>query len=289
MHRERTILIGNGPFRLVEREKSWIRLLDDLFERCKLTRDPNIPLPIAFDLLVAALDNNLNRYRSYYKNLQGLDDRFLQALDHAEGPRTGLKYFMADWFNERGTAMDDSRLVSYIEAVKRLRPSKVLTTNYDLRLERILPDNMHVIHCHGGIKRPKTICIGLSDYLDSINSIRTCLQEIKTEASSHWPLHFINTDLIISGFSCDFQELDFWTLLNIRADFYANKQDEANRIIYLDLTASGDTARDSSKIKAMRQLGVTVIPVTVSDNDYSDAYIKSIEYATDALTGAWPY
>lgn len=147
-----------------------------------------------------------------------------------------------------------------ISLIKEARISAIITTNYDVIIERVLDPNfdyfkdvtktekphnpkpvkvygVDIYHAHGVLADVKTVCLGYNHYatilaclrgeiakkqtnLDNSLAIRQLLTGQITEPILKWSELFFTSNIAFIGFALDTCEIDIWWLLTYRAYLY---------------------------------------------------------------------
>lgn len=317
-------VLGNGITRLpgiANRQAasiSWDDLMDDLAFHLNTEINPTTPLPFEFDRLATKLLQDKPKYERLFRH-DGYDDAFKQLISQGD-PLLGIKRYIAAKFNEKDFVPLSGIFNSFMQKVGNAKPTVLLTTNYDCRIERqidkeyqpgkltsfdstesLSPTMSHgssgvvCYHCHGTIEAPATICLGYGDYARIIASIENIYDRldagyIKSDEEL-WPLRFVDTNLAIIGLTLDYSEIDLWHLLARRARYFALHPDRSeNTILFIDASPRSTRANDSKTLyrkQNLRNLGVKVI--NVSGTDYETCYERAVGVVQDEWTGCWLY
>ena len=287
------ILLGNGLNRCIEGYPSWESLLRTLGNEFfySIGRESN-PL-LQFDMMMC------NAYR-----------------EHGEGDSEFRLWQLLKELNIENLTPDDA---DFLASVAASGVKTILTTNYDYNLENALfycpwspyrdnelvnkyqfehvaSDKRHALigdleihHIHGELNYRKSICLGITKYIDNLaktmellsfddsempatNLQRLIVEEVfsRTGWKKTWAELLFNTDIYIVGLGLSEAELDLWWLLMRRAQLLSYKEFQGkitNHIYYFSLT-EGDAA-DTSSLEA---LGITVKPFSVIDGNWKGAY-----------------
>lgn len=281
---EATILYGNGLNLLSQPEKTWEKLLKELFEK-----NGN-------DLIIGH-----KPYPMVYEELF-LKNDFLELKDEEQVKNEVIKFIKQNKVNEFYKMLSEFGLKNY------------LTTNYDFTLEEQFKTEGHewkyngkekkysvftymkiegtdtkVWHIHGNAVKENTIQLGFDHYCSATrkviaytvgelthgtNKILPIVKKLKTEDlfdNLSWIELFFTTDIHIIGLSMDYSETDLWWLLERRARYIKGKSAGNNKIYYYDI----QNENSESKKQLMTAFGVEYIPFkNKNEKDFSFVYKK---------------
>ena len=258
------ILLGNGLNRCLKGYPSWVDLLQGIESEFFSKLGSSVNSLLKYD---AILCEAKGRYGDDSVSKRVLD--CLKRLDTAQ------------------IAIENSDLfVSILDSGVKT----ILTTNYDYNLENALIhgassplfgkqieehytfetrasdkrnkviDAFDIHHIHGEISYPKSICLGITKYIDNLAKTMELLSdgESSQDGSSlgrlidsnvltrgpgwkkTWAELFFNSNIYIVGLGLSSDELDIWWLLMRRAQLLADRDmcgKITNRIIYFPLIA----------------------------------------------------
>lgn len=229
----RTLLIGNGLNRTLDGSCSWVKLMQNLGGDMWSEAFADVPSPIQYEVLAARHNRRIGRRGA---------DTYLQTKRRVADLVSAIQI---------GDGCVHNRL-------RTLEIDNVITTNYDLSLERALSfgdfvqpnimqskylfestseiNRVKIFHAHGIVTKPQSICIGYEHYCGYIQRMRQSLLDsaqaeedssskleklvLDGEVATTWPGLFFTSDIDIIGFGLDFSEIDFWWLLSLRAAFF---------------------------------------------------------------------
>lgn len=289
------ILLGNGLNRCLDSYPSWDDLLRTISKTLFSNIGPKVNSLLRFDAMVCEA---MSEYDEKTAN-----SRLYKELLKLDTP---------------GPAIINSDLYS---SLLNSKVKTVLTTNYDYNLERALTqgstsplrgreiehrytnetrasDKRHSLvgdieihHIHGELNYEKSICLGITKYIDNLAKTMELLSNAKTSTGptslrrlidlsvfinkdswkKTWAELLFNSDIYIVGLGLSSDELDIWWLLMRRAQLLADpnlKEMITNRIIYFPLV-SDNSRFDDSPLKALH---VDTKRCQVTDGDWRRAY-----------------
>lgn len=288
------ILLGNGLNRCIADYPSWDSLLTSIGrEFFSPVLDMANPL-LKYDVMLC------DAYREY--GSKGVDFRLGQLLNK---------------LNIEELSSDDA---SFLASILDSGVKTVLTTNYDYNLENALfhavgspylyeeprgvyqyeniasdkrytqIGDMEIHHIHGELNYYRSICLGITKYVDNltktvellsrgknqvpgINLQKSIAEEVFCQSGwrQTWAELLFNTNIYIVGLGLSESELDLWWLLMRRSQLlsYDNLRSKINNQIYYFLLSTDDFPVDASNLKA---LGIKIKPLTVINDDWRDAY-----------------
>lgn len=174
-----SLLIGNGLNQCLEDGIPWSNLLERIASQFQLDVYEDIPMPLEFERLINVyLQENPNDAKDIYNRVKQ------NIADLVSGVSLSQKCIHKE--------------------IAKLNISSIITTNYDLLLERVYDPafvpNIHkgvaqnqskyitdsvgsardvsFYHAHGCITAPSTICLGYEHYMGMIEKIRAALNRI---------------------------------------------------------------------------------------------------------------
>ena len=272
-----TLLIGNGLNRCNVDSVAWDTLISDIASERNLDVCVDVPLPLEFEALCRA---------------EGLKSSNANADIFNE-----LKHIAAEKIQSGCTESTNLH-----RAFASLRVDSILTTNYDLSLEKSLGadcsnavtknstkylrqktgfyDEKSFYHIHGWVNDEKTICLGYEHYAGYIKTLRSellkngtlngsLMTDDKWRDKGYWPILFFKSDVHIVGLALEYSEIDLWWLLTLRSSLQASGKlsPDTNRIFFYKLSgalAKGDDAEKLNRLSMLEKLGVEVIRVPAS-------------------------
>lgn len=291
------ILLGNGLNRCLKDYPSWDDLLQGIESEFFSKLGPTVNSLLKYD---AILCEAKGRYGS-----DNVSKRVLDCLKRLDTPQV---------------AIENSKL---FESILDSGVKTILTTNYDYNLENALVHgtssplfgkqieghysfetrasdkrnnvigNLDIHHIHGELKFPKSICLGITKYIDNLAKTMELLSDGESSQNvsslgrlidlnvlardpgwtKTWAELFFNSDVYIVGLGLSSDELDIWWLLMRRAQLLADREMNGkitNRIIYFPLI-SEDEQRDFSPFDVLH---VECEPCKVFNGDWGKAYCK---------------
>lgn len=290
------ILLGNGLNRCLPNYPSWDSLLCNIGNEffSPITNESN-PL-LRYDMMICGAN------REYASN--EIDSKLIELLST---------------LNVADLSADDS---DFLAKILTTGVKTVLTTNYDHNLETAItgypsspyanevPQFVHryetvasnkrhtriediaIHHVHGELKYPKSICLGITKYVDNlvktiellscdvVDASSTNLQRLIDEKifsrvgwERTWAELLFNTDIYIVGLGLSECELDLWWLLLRRAQLLSyndTKTKITNRIVYFPLQNNG-IKFDFSRFETLH---INVKPQIVSGSNWKGAYLN---------------
>ena len=285
--REKTLVLGNGLNRTLEKSVSWSELMKRLGSTA--AEDDGIPYPIDFEQIAANQGGMVSKRSSdAYKQLREKMSNIVDDIDTA--------------------------VVGEIhQAFRNLGMCNVITTNYDSLFESMFDCDQLVknpggskniltpisesggvkfYHAHGLGKWKNTLCLSHEHYISLITKIRnefftdsndenkenlTAIIKGEADPTRTWPELLFTTDVAIVGLELDYSEIDFWWLLAQRAAIFApchNLTPFENSIVYyyVDCPAVKKSQSFYGRTHALEALGVIVQPIDAKD--YPNGYKK---------------
>lgn len=278
---EATILYGNGLNLISQPQKTWTKLLKELFDKYGNDLIPDHkPYPMVYEELF-------------------LRNELLKLEDEKEVKSEVVKFVKQNKINEFYKMLSEFGLQNY------------LTTNYDFTLEEqfkkdgyawkyngketkysiftymeIEGTNTKVWHIHGNAIKENTIQLGFDQYCaatrkviaytigelefenQKINRITNKLKKDQYDTLS-WIELFFTTDIHIIGLSMDYSETDLWWLLERRARYIKGKSVNSNNIYYYDILSQDS----KSKEQLLTAFGVEYLPFkNENKEDWRDVY-----------------
>ena len=179
---QKTLLIGNGINRIGQGSVSWDSLIEGLARESGVMPQKMVPFPMEFERIAARLSVQPSRKQTnLYDDLKG---KFASLLEQQRIEPGNLHYCLRD-----------------------LNANNVITTNYDLSLEkafglsddqkprvnnngRYLTESTNTgqgvffFHAHGVATAPKTICLGYDHYMAYIEKMGKILYPPKSDERS---------------------------------------------------------------------------------------------------------
>jgi len=178
------LFIGSGVSRRYFGAPNWLELLEEVFNKIE---DKNI----SFEYLVQKCDGKPEKIGSELVNMvfewawKSGKENFPKDLFEGGVPKDAfLKYLSCKIIEEKTPKLSDinAKLSKEIAALQGIRPHAVITTNYDLLLEKlfdgyeaisgqtILKYNTNsfgeIFHIHGDVGSPRSIVLTENDYND---------------------------------------------------------------------------------------------------------------------------
>ena len=289
------ILLGNGLNRCLPSYPSWDSLLmnigNEFFSPVAGLANPLLK----YDVMLC------DAYREYGSN--NTDFRLRQLLKE---------------LNIEDLSPDDTE---FLAAILNSDVKTILTTNYDYNLETSLfhasnssyrdedlkycytyeevasdkrcirISDLEIHHIHGELNYPKSICLGITKYVDNLaktvellspdknqfpltNLQKPIANEVFTRNGwkATWAELLFNTNIYIVGLGLSESELDLWWLLMTRAQLltYEDLRDKITNKIYYFKPYSDNGPSDTSSLEALH---IKVKSFMVTDNDWRSAYL----------------
>lgn len=150
-----------------------------------------------------------------------------------------------------------------------------------------------VYHIHGELDLFKTVCLGQIHYATNLMRIMEALDEPKADGSERddfklrsslfdntdaevktWAEYFFTHDLYILGLSMAESDFDLWWLISYWAKLYGEGSlPKQNEIFFFDVR---EDPKPSAIETVLEKLHVTVLPQTVQNGDWRQAYAHCI-------------
>ena len=234
------LLVGNGLNQCVQ-GTSWGNLLKNIATEYNVDYDENIPMPLEYERIV-------NEYLKLGWNTKDVHKKTKEKI--------------IENINENSTYNP------LYEKLFSIDLDCILTTNYDISLERYLQrdycyksknnkylkektssiNGIEFYHPHGIVGATNSICLGYEHYMGQVEMLRKTINSTvnrdaskmrilnvlrdKNKKDYTWGERFYTTDLGIIGFGLDTCENDIWWVLTHRASlYYQNYNNEAKKLI----------------------------------------------------------
>lgn len=233
----KSLFIGNGLNLTTNNGISWEKLLNEIANTYKIIFNKNNSFPLEYEKLI----NNILQHDS----------------SKAIAIYNETKKYVANEIFKMEISPDD---IHY--RLKELSFDNILTTNYDLNLEKVflennvftnikidnnkkylfdklnINSNINFYHLHGICTHSNTMCLGYEHYAGLLEKIRVNINTKTNKEKSKmiikqmlcgekqfegmWYELFYTSDIYIIGFNLYESEIDIWWLLTHRAYLYYN-------------------------------------------------------------------
>ena len=304
--RDTSLLVGNGLNQLNNHDRSWTDILKHLVtvnipavgqaEATDFVDDRTIPSPMKFEYLATHSGGSSIGANAFGKLKDDIASLMVVGASGLSLPPDSIRALLT------GRRVDN-----------------LLTTNYDLVLERCFSAPMRpvsetkyillpttygagevpsIYHVHGiaGVGRNSTICLGYEHYMGYIQRLRSRLikDQRRRESAKRivflllgivppsltWEELFFTTDMYIVGLGLDFEEMDLWELLTLRAAVLKTsstlqrlglpEESYTNAIVYYDIEAPCDSSEYDDKSKEYTDVAKRIrhLATPVMDDNY---------------------
>lgn len=289
------LLLGNGLNRCLNGYPSWDGLLDSIAREFYCDLDDEKGAILKYDLMLCTAYGNYapDTVRLKLKallNVLNCDspspeeiDLFCSVLD------SGVKTILT-------TNFDYNIETALLHCKGRERPGNDTKVKYPNEIRKsnrrhnVIGD-VRIHHVHGELNYPRSICLGITKYVENLSKIRELLSGPKTEADKMldretidskvilgerksiktWAEYLFNQDVYIVGLGLSPQEIDLWWLLLRRAQLMSKapaSQRPTNKVIYYALEEDGHAINRAS----LDALNIQVRPRHVRNGEWADEY-----------------
>ncbi len=297
-----TLLFGNGlNYSIAD---SWKKLLLRLQKDNILNHD-TLPNTMIYEQIL------LNRLLVDPNNI--LDEEYdikmevSKYMEKLEIPEIYKKIIELNFSNYITTNYDNIFIEAYKEFYSKEIEIKNKSTEtiYSIRRYKQL-NNCKLWHIHGEVEQPKSIMLGMDQYIGSVSKIDDYIKgkyKFSNKKINHsiedkinlvgefdnmsWIELFFNSDIHILGFGLDYSEIDLWWILNKRSRLM-NKLNIENKIFFYvreelysndkhistpDNSVFDNVKIYNQKVKLLRSFKVIVKEINC---EYSELYQKAI-------------
>ena len=293
-----TLLLGSGLNRCMVGYPSWDGLLSDISNEffCNVGIEDDPLLMYDMMLCQAESEHGSAGVNSKLEELLGglkAEDMSSADLDFLSSVQScGLKTILTTNFDynlEQALEGSDQSLYRGYE-----RKLKYSNENRKSNIRRNEIGDLAIHHIHGELDFPRSICLGMTRYIENLSRIRELLscrkededgtlyrlpidEEIFTNPKrtrKTWAELFFNDNVYIVGLGLTSSELDIWWLLIRRAQLIAQGSEETrprNHIVYFPVTPADSDPFNPASYGALQ---VKTKPLQVRDDDWRPAYKK---------------
>lgn len=300
---------------------SWEQLIIDLWNLASNSRKTKIPIGVSYTEMYDIIELTLkertckgrdNRFREYEKLItQTKPHKVLDYKDCEHIYEKSIAYAISSKMQDWKFKEHHKEIVSYISRIN----APILTTNYDDLLAKSIDAKQYQVqktnfselhpwncvfanekvynplnyfgiwHINGMIKYPKSIKLGLSQYMASVDKARKMIQGKNVDFAEHFDgknrnywlgkntwLHIIfNKSLFIFGLALEENEVFLRWLLIQRANYFNQFPDRKYEGWYL--TTKNEMEKCPGKRFFLKSVGIEVIEVKDYKTIYEDIWI----------------
>lgn len=262
--RKKVLLIGNGPFRIGEKN-SWndivIKYIAGKDGVSKENKYKTVPLPLLAQFIDIENENISHKsrveyaFKNYkYSNNENLKEDLKEYINCQRFDAiltTNYTYELENLFyvnHNYDEVSKNIKLNKYVKATEGSKEKGLFIKTFNLINDK------SIWHIHGELRNPNSVVLTQSQYTGLLEKIKKYYYERKNYKKENlkdikynsWIDYFLFGDVTIVGFGFDYSEIDLWWLLSKRRNI-----SNAGKMIFHSLTI------DEEKENLFKNLKVT--------------------------------